>query len=127
MPNLKISASFSVSEDIARRAGLYGLRYMTADGRVLLSEADLRRVRLMPSEYVNGMDVIEISETESNNLAADNGFRMLPDQDTQESPEEETAGDAVVVEPEEQASEDTPEEGESSEDIEIEDNEVEEE
>ena len=112
MARLKTSASFSVNEDIARRAGLYGLRYMTSDGRVLLTEADLRRVRLEPSEYVNGMDVVEVTAEEANNLTAENGYRMLPDQEPQEEPEAETTGEAEVIgEKETEEDNETTEEG----------------
>lgn len=97
MGNLHTSASFSVSEDIAKRAGLYGLRYMTVDGRVLLSEADLRRVRLEPSEYVNGMDAVEVTAEEANNLIAENGYRRLPGQEPQDAPEDDPCGEDETV------------------------------
>ena len=101
MPNLKTSASFSVSEEIAKRAGLYGLRYMTEEGRVLLSESDMRRIRLEPDEYVHGMDAIEVTGDEAKALIAANGYRKLPDEEAQDAPEEEIEGESSMVENEE--------------------------
>lgn len=91
------SADYTVSVDVAQRAGLYGYRYMTSDGRVILSEADLRRVRLKPEEYVTGIDAVLVeTEEELRQLIHDGGYRMLPD------------GEAVT--PEGQQEEETPEE-----------------
>lgn len=62
-----------------------------------MSEADLRRVRLEPSEYVHGMDVEEVPEDQVETLIAEGGHRMLPEPDTQEEEiAEEPAGEAVV-------------------------------
>lgn len=97
MAKLRTSASFSVSEDIAKRAGLWGLRYLTPDGRVLLSEADLRHLRLEPSEYVHGIDAVEITADQAGTLMAEAGYRMLPEEEPHEEiPIEETIDNEEV-------------------------------
>ena len=76
---LHTSADYTVSVEVARRAGLYGRRYLTPDGRVILSESELRRVRLEPDEYVTGLDARLITTEEKQQLIHDGGYRMLPD------------------------------------------------
>lgn len=69
---------FSASADIARRAGVVGSRYRTKDYRFIISDKDLGAIRLVmePEEYINGIDVVRISETEARHLIAENGYQI---------------------------------------------------
>lgn len=78
---------FSVSEDIARRSGMIGQRYMTKDGRYILSDRDLRSLRLEPLEYIHGIDVEMLSRDEAKTAIAEGGYKMTED------PVEEPAGE----------------------------------
>ena len=60
--------NFSVSANIALRAGLADVRYRTTDGRFILSDKDLQRVRLTADEFVNGLDVIRLTDAEARAL-----------------------------------------------------------
>ena len=95
--DMHTSADYTVSVEVAQRAGLYGYRYMTADGRVILSEADLRRVRLTPQEYITGIDARLVESKEALRLLIhDGGYKMLPDGEAvvpDEEPEGETPAD----------------------------------
>lgn len=86
---------FSVSEDIARRSGMIGQRYMTKDGRYILSDRDLRSLRLEPQEYINGIDAVALSRDEAKTAIAEGGYKMTVDLDIpEETPDttEETSG-----------------------------------
>lgn len=78
---------FSVSEDIARRSGMIGQRYMTKGGRYILSDRDLRSLRLEPLEYIHGIDVEMLSRDEAKTAIAEGGYKMTED------PVEEPAGE----------------------------------
>jgi hypothetical protein len=73
---MEVQVNFSVSEDIARRAGLLNERYRTRDGRFILTDKDLQRVRLSADEIVNGLDAVRLTKTEAEALAAANGLSM---------------------------------------------------
>lgn len=84
-----------MSEDIARRSGMIGQRYMTKDGRYILSDRDLRSLRLEPQEYINGIDAVTLSRDEAKTAIAEGGFKMTVDLDIpEETPDttEETSG-----------------------------------
>lgn len=87
---IHVSADFTVSVEVAQRAGLYGKRYLTPEGRVVLSEADLRLVRMTPEEYVTGIDAVLITREEKKLLISQGGYRMLPDADPVKPEEEDT-------------------------------------
>lgn len=87
---IHVSADFTVSVEVAQRAGLYGKRYLTPAGRVVLSEADLRLVRMTPEEYITGLDAEIITREEKKLLISQGGYKMLPDADPVK-PEEEDA------------------------------------
>lgn len=70
------NVNFSVSADIARRSGLINMRYRTADGRFILTDKDLQRVRLTPDEFVSGLDAIRLTKSEAEKLIAENNFKM---------------------------------------------------
>lgn len=68
--------NFSVSADVARRSGLANERYRTADGRFVMTDKDLQRVRLLPDEIVNGLDAIMLTKQEAEHLVSENGLKM---------------------------------------------------
>lgn len=76
-----------MSEDIARRSGMIGQRYMTKGGRYILSDRDLRSLRLEPLEYIHGIDVEMLSRDEAKTAIAEGGYKMTED------PVEEPAGE----------------------------------
>lgn len=95
------SAFYLVTKSVAQRAGLLGQRYVTKDGRVVLDNKDLSRVRFTADEYISGLSgVTKISNEQARSLIAQNGYSMNPDQPkpkwadveqpTNEEPTEET-------------------------------------
>lgn len=73
---MKQEQLFSASADIARRAGVVASSYRTKEGRFILAESDLSRLKMYPEEYVSGLDVIKISRDEAKRLIAENGYQM---------------------------------------------------
>lgn len=75
---MKKKALFSASADIARRTGVINTCYRTKDGRFILSENDLSPIRLvmLPDEYVNGLDVIKVTDEEAKRLIAENNYQI---------------------------------------------------
>lgn len=73
---MKQEQLFSASADIARRAGVVSSSYRTKEGRFILSETDLSRLKIYPEEYVSGLDVIRITYEEAKRLIAENGYQM---------------------------------------------------
>jgi len=73
---MKTSDYYTASEDLARRACLIGKRYKTADGRYILSTKDLMNIRFSAEEYVNGIDVVQVTEQEAQALIQANGYKL---------------------------------------------------
>ena len=104
-----------MSVDVARRSGLANERYRTVDGRFVMTDKDLQRVRLLPDEIVNGLDAIMLTKQEAEHLIAENGLKMgfsdnvetedevAPAVETEVVPESSSDGDG---ESEEEVSED---------------------
>lgn len=70
------TAIYLVSREIAVRSGLKDQRYRIADGRFVLDNKDLSRVRFMPDEYMSGLQGIEkVSEQQAQTLIAQNGYQ----------------------------------------------------
>ena len=67
---------YSASKDIAARINIIGQRYVTKDGRYILSSHDLMAVEFKPEEYVNGLDVKMLTEDEADRLISENGRRF---------------------------------------------------
>ena len=68
---------YLVTKDIAIRSGLIESRYRIADGRFVLDNKDLSRVRFTPDEYISGLDGVEkVSDEEAETLIAQNGYQM---------------------------------------------------
>ena len=83
---------FLVSRELAVRSGLKDVRYRIADGRFVLDNKDLGRIRFSSDEYINGLSGIErVSEQEAQALIAQNGFVMgdIPSEEVASSDETE--------------------------------------
>lgn len=115
--DMEKSIYFSVSADVAERSTLKEVRYRTKDGRFILTDKDLQRVRLLPSEFINGLDAVMLKDKdEADNLIAEGGF-LLGDQQTifgSEKESEETE-DAPATEETAEAREEEPAPAESEE------------
>lgn len=73
------NALYIVSGGIATRSGLIKSRYRTADGRFILDNKDLSRVRFTTDEYINGLDGVEkIPLKRAKELIKKNGYKMGP-------------------------------------------------
>lgn len=71
------TAFYLVTEDIAQRAGLVGMRYIAPDGRYVLDKKDLERVRFSSDEYISGLKGVEkISQSEAKDLISKGGYQM---------------------------------------------------
>lgn len=127
---------FSVSRSVAERSTLLPVRYRTKDGRFILSDKDLQRVRLLPGEFTSGLDVIMLpSKDEADRLIAEGGFLLGDDEtiygfgeapkkeeqetDVTEKPVSESAVEDVAEteeQPDEEPVEETAEQSEEDED-----------
>lgn len=77
------TALYFVTRDIALRSGLIQSRYRIADGRFVLDNKDLSRVRFTTDEYISGLQGVEkTDEQTAQTLIAQNGYQMgdLPQQ-----------------------------------------------
>lgn len=82
---------YLVTKDIAIRSGLIESRYRIADGRFVLDNKDLSRVRFTPDEYISGLAGVEkVSEEEAETLIAQNGYQMGEDVEQQQAQQQET-------------------------------------
>lgn len=71
------TAIYLVTKEIAERSGLIDGRYRVADGRFVLNDRDLSRVRFSIDEYVNGLKGVEmITDTEAKALIKANGYAL---------------------------------------------------
>ena len=109
------TAFYLVTKEIAIRSGLVDVRYRTLDGRFILDNKDLSRVRFTTDEYVNGLDGVEkITESEAQTLIAKGGYKKGLITDSSPTFVEE-AEPTENVEEEEQASINNEEEVETNE------------
>lgn len=71
------TATYLVTKEIAMRSGLIQSRYRIADGRFVLNNRDLSRVRFTPDEYINGLEGVEkVSSEYAKTLIRQNNFRI---------------------------------------------------
>lgn len=92
------TAFYLVTRDIAIRSGLVGERYHTKDGRYVLDNKDLSRVRFTTDEYINGLKGVEkITEEQAASLIAEAGYDRT-DAGTTESAREAQGAEAPAVE-----------------------------
>lgn len=104
------TAFYLVTKEIAIRSGLVDVRYRTLDGRFILDNKDLSRVRFTTDEYVSGLAGVEkITEAEAQTLIAKGGYKKglgvensnteLPNGDEKEPVvDSETSSDETQVE-----------------------------
>lgn len=107
-------AFYVVTESIARRSGVIEQRYRTKDGRFILDNKDLSRIRFTTNEYTQGLSgVVRITKQEAYALIRQNNYAMgLPNVVQGPTVEEPTVEEEeqVVEEPSEQPSEETQQE-----------------
>jgi len=109
------SIYFSVSADVAERSTLKDVRYRTKDGRFILTDKDLQRVRLLPSEFITGIDAVMLKDKdEADKLIAAGGF-LLGNQTTIFGETEEAPVEVVEEAPAEVAEPSETTEGETTE------------
>ena len=116
------TAFYLVTRDIAIRSGLVDVRYRTLDGRFILDNKDLSRVRFTTDEYISGLKGVEkISESEAQTLIAQGGYKKglgvenpnkeLPTGEEEEpvvdseTPSDETQGESTTEQAEEEQAE----------------------
>lgn len=101
-------AFYVVTESIARRSGVIEQRYRTKDGRFILDNKDLSRIRFTTDEYTQGLSgVVRITKQEAYALIRQNNYAMGLLNVVQGPTVEE---EQVVEEPSEQPSEEAQEE-----------------
>lgn len=85
------SSRFLVTQEIAVRSGVIESRYRIADGRFVLDNKDLSRIRFTTDEYINGLAGVEkVTDVVAQRLIAENGYQMGLPKDT------DTANTAAV-------------------------------
>ena len=81
---------FVVSKEIALRTGMFEYKYRTADGRYVIDERTLNRVRLTPDELMHGIQGIEeVTDQEAQTLIAEGGF-LTGDKEAENAQKEAT-------------------------------------
>ena len=71
------TATYLVTKEIAIRSGLVDSRYRIADGRFVLNNRDLSRVRFEPDEYINGLEgVKKVTPERAKTLIRQNNFAI---------------------------------------------------
>lgn len=71
------TATYLVTKEIAIRSGLVDSRYRIADGRFVLNNRDLSRVRFEPDEYINGLEGVEkVTPERAKTLIRQNNFAI---------------------------------------------------
>ncbi len=75
-----VNAYYLTTADVARRAGVYDVAYVIADGRFVMDLADFKRLRLTPEEYIGGVSGVEqVTRERAMALIAENGHRHISD------------------------------------------------
>ena len=71
------SAFYLVTKDVAMRSGVIEERYRIKDGRFVLDNKDLARIRFRPEEYIDGLKGVEkVDIQRAKRLIAENGYEM---------------------------------------------------
>ena len=71
------TATYLVTKEIAIRSGLVDSRYRIADGRFVLNNRDLSRVRFEPDEYIRGLEGVEkVTRERAKTLIRQNNFAI---------------------------------------------------
>ena len=97
------SAFYLVTREIAMRSGVIEGRYRTQDGRFILDNKDLSRIRFTTDEYISGLQGVEkIDEMQAKTLIAQNGYKMGFEGETNDEPEPENVPEVIVSEGEQE-------------------------
>lgn len=68
---------YSASAEVARQTGTLATTYRTKDGRFILSEKQVNRILSQQDKSdIDGLDVVEISESEAHRLIQLGGYQM---------------------------------------------------
>lgn len=71
------TAIYLVSKEIAIRSGLVNERYRIKDGRFVLNNKDLSRIRLTTNEYISGLQGVEkVDSHVAKSLIEQNGNQL---------------------------------------------------
>ena len=71
------TGTFLVTREIAERSGLIETRYRTKDGRFIMNDRDLARIRFTVDEYISGLQgIVKITSVEAQTLIAQNKYQM---------------------------------------------------
>ena len=71
------TAYYLVTEEVAKRSGVIESRHRAKDGRFILNDRDLSRIRFEVKEYINGIEGVEmITHEEAKQLIRDNNFAI---------------------------------------------------
>lgn len=90
-------AFYLVSEEVARRAGVIDSKYRTQDGRFILDNKDLDRMRLTSEEFVNGISDAEmITREQAKELIAANRY-AIGEAPEQQAPAAEAIEESAAV------------------------------
>ena len=91
------TATYLVTKEIAIRSGLVDSRYRIADGRFVLNNRDLSRVRFEPDEYINGLEGVEkVTPERAKTLIRQNNFAIGLELEVVEPVVEEQQETAIV-------------------------------
>lgn len=83
-------AFYLVTREVAERCGLLNERYITDDGKFILDNKDLSRLRLTSTEFVNGVQGIEmITKEEADDKIKQGGYQLGETINEQQNNEEE--------------------------------------
>lgn len=108
-----VTQLYLVTKDIAIRSGLIESRYRIADGRFVLDNKDLSRVRFTPDEYISGLAGAEkVSEEEAETLIAQNGHQMGEEVEQQQTQQQESKTETETKDAEETPTDETEQEQE---------------
>lgn len=91
---------FLVSREIAIRSGMVASRYRTTDGKFILNERDMSRVRPTSDEIIHGFDIEEITKAQALELARKNGYKMGLDEEAESVVAEQPLNDEYIGEEE---------------------------
>ena len=91
---------FLVSREIAIRSGMVASRYRTTDGKFILNERDMSRVRPTSDEIIHGFDIKEITKAQALELSRKNGYKMGLDEESEGVVAEQPLNDEYIGEEE---------------------------
>lgn len=96
------TAFYLVTKAIALRSGLVGQRYIAPNGRFIMDNKDLSRIRFTTDEYITGLQGVErISSSEAQQLIAEGKYNMTPQAETPTPSEEDIPDESNTNEEEE--------------------------